>query len=218
MVGAMEIWLVEDDSRLRTSLSLGLGRARTNMSVSTFECSRDVLLALDEGGPPDVGLIDLGLPDMSGIDLIARMLARRSTLPLIALTVRFDDAAVFSALRSGAVGYLLKDAAPEALASAAEEAISGGSPLSPSIARRLVRELQPDISSRAAFRLTDREYQVLEQLCSGAPYREAADHLGIAESTVHTHIKRLYEKLGATNKAEAVRIALASRLVTVQRS
>jgi DNA-binding NarL/FixJ family response regulator len=214
----METWLVEDDSRLCASLSLGLRRARKDMSVSTFECSRDVLLALDEGGLPDVGLVDLGLPDMSGIDLIASMLARHPTLPLIALTVRFDDAAVFSALGNGAVGYLLKDAAPEALASAAEEALSGGSPLSPSIARRLVRQLQPDVGSRAVFRLTDREYQVLEQLCSGAPYREAAAYLGIAESTVHTHVKRVYEKLGATNKAEAVRIALASRLVTVQSS
>lgn len=210
----MKIWLVEDDPRLRSSLSLGLRNAR-EANVRTFACSRDVLLALDEGERLDVGLVDLGLADISGIDLIAKILARRPAVPLIALTVRFDDAAVFGALGNGAVGYLLKDAAPEALARAAEEALSGGSPLSPSIARRLVREFQPDIDSRAVFRLTDREHQVLEQLCSGAPYREAAARLGIAESTVHTHVKRVYEKLGATNKAEAVRIALASRLVAV---
>jgi DNA-binding NarL/FixJ family response regulator len=209
----MQIWLVEDDPRLRASLSAGLHRVRADMNVSTFECGRDVLGALEAGLVPNVGLIDLGLPDMAGIDLIAQMLGRHPALPLIVLTVRFDDAAVFGALGKGAIGYLLKDAPAEALASAVEEALSGGSPLSPSIARRVIRQLQPDAASQIIFRLTEREQQVLEQLCSGASYREAAARLGVTEGTVHTHVKRVYEKLGAASKAEAVRIAFDSRLV-----
>jgi DNA-binding NarL/FixJ family response regulator len=186
------------------------------MRVSTFECGRDVLHALERGSVPEVGLIDLGLPDMSGIDLIASMLAHHPALPLIALTVRFDDDAVFGALSKGAVGYMLKDAEAETLAKAAEEAISGGSPLSPSIARRVVRQFQPDGRAEASFGLTHREQQVLEQLCTGASYREAACRLGVTEGTVHTHVKRIYEKLGANSKAEAVRIALDSRLVALR--
>jgi len=130
--------------------------------------------------------------------------------------VRFDDAAVFGALGQGAIGYLLKDVPAETIASAVEEAVAGGSPLSPSVARRVIRQLQPDVANQTNFRLTDREQQVLEQLCSGASYRETACRLGVAEGTVHTHIKHVYEKLGATNKAEAVRIALDSRLVALR--
>jgi DNA-binding NarL/FixJ family response regulator len=207
---------VEDDPRLCESLCGGLQRARPEMSLSTFECARDVLSALDSGLTPDVAFVDLGLPDMSGVDLIEVMVARHAALPIIALTVRFDDAAVFGAFAKGAIGYLLKDASPEDLASAAEEACAGGSPLSPSIARRVVRQLQPDLESRASFGLTEREQQVLELLCSGASYREAASDLGVAEGTVHSHVKRVYEKLGAASKAEAVRIALDTRLVAAR--
>ncbi len=204
---------MEDDPRLRASLSLALRAARSGWSVSTFDCGCAVLQALDAGRTPAVGLIDLGLPDLSGIELITAMLARRPSLPLIALTVRFDDEAVFGALGKGAIGYLLKDASPEELADAAEQALAGGSPLSPSIARRVIRQLQPDVDSQALFHLTKREQQVLEELCSGASYREAAHRLGVAEGTVQTHVKRVYEKLGASSKAEAVRIAFDSRLV-----
>jgi DNA-binding NarL/FixJ family response regulator len=212
----METWIVEDDPRLRGSLRCALCGVRPEMRVSTFECGRDVLRALDAGNSPDVGLVDLGLPDMSGAELIGLMLARQRQLPLIALTVRFDDASVFGALSKGAVGYLLKDTPAESLARAAEEAVLGGSPLSPSIARRVIRQLQPDETSQTLFRLTEREHEVLEALCSGASYREAARRLGVAEGTVHTHVKRVYEKLGAANKAEAVRIALDSRLVALR--
>jgi DNA-binding NarL/FixJ family response regulator len=212
----MEVWLVEDDPRLCESLCQGLQRARPETKVNTFACAQDVLSALDSGLTPDVAFVDLGLPDMNGVDLIEGMVARRAALPVIALTVRFDDAAVFGAFSKGAIGYLLKDASPEDLASAAEQACAGGSPLSPSIARRVVRQLQPDLESRASFGLTEREQQVLELLCSGASYREAASDLGVAEGTVHSHVKRVYEKLGAASKAEAVRIALDARLVAAR--
>lgn len=205
---------MEDDHRLRGSMVSGLQAACSSARVSGFECGRDVLRALARGSAPDVAFIDLGLPDMSGVDLIALMLERHPALPLIALTVRFDDAAVFGALGKGAIGYLLKDCSPETLARAAQEAHAGGSPLSPSIARRVVRQLQPDANNHTNFRLTSREQEVLELLCCGASYREAASRLGLAEGTVHTHVKRVYDKLGAANKAEAVRIALDSRLVS----
>jgi DNA-binding NarL/FixJ family response regulator len=212
----MEIWVVDDDAGLRVSLCRGLQRVRRELSVRTFEGAGAVLAALDSKLVPDVALVDLGLPDMSGVDLIAEVSRRLPKLPMIALTVRFDDMALFGALGRGAIGYLLKDSSAEQLASAAEEAVAGGSPLSPSIARRVIRQLQPDAESRATFGLTEREQQVLDQLCSGASYREAASRLDVAEGTVHSHAKRIYEKLGAANKAEAVRIAMDARLVAMR--
>jgi DNA-binding NarL/FixJ family response regulator len=213
----MQIWLVEDDPRLRAGLASGLQKPDSGVTLSAmFGSARETLDALRQGPAPDAALVDLGLPDMSGTELIAGMLALRPELVLLALTVRFDDTAIFGALRAGAVGYLLKDSAPRAIVEALQEAVAGGSPMSPSIARRVVRQFQPDTASQASFELTQREREVLELLCSGASYREVAAALGVAEGTVQTHVKRIYDKLGASNKAEAVRIALDARLVPLR--
>jgi DNA-binding NarL/FixJ family response regulator len=167
----MDVWLVEDDARLRASLSSALRRVGPNLILSgVFGRVREPLQALAEGCAPDAALVDLGLPDGCGVQLIASMLAQRPGLVVLALTVRFDDAALFGALRAGAVGYLLKDCSAETIVRALEEGVTGGSPMSPSIARRVVRHLQPDTASHARFNLTKREHQVLEQLCSGASY------------------------------------------------
>lgn len=161
-----------------------------------------------------VGLVDLGLTDGCGIQLIAGM--ARADLVLIALSVRFDDEAIFGALRAGAVGYLLKDASAETIARALRDAVAGGSPMSPGVARRVVRQFQPATDRGRSVQLTPREHEVLEFLCLGASYREIARTLGMACGTVQTHVKHVYEKLGADNKAEAVRIALESRLVPLR--
>jgi DNA-binding NarL/FixJ family response regulator len=213
----MLVWLVEDDPRLRASLASSLCKPDSGVTLSAvFGSAQATLEALQRGPAPDAALVDLGLPDSSGAELIAGMLALRPDLVLLALTVHFDDAAIFGALRAGAVGYLLKDSAPRAIVDALEEAVAGGSPMSPSIARRVVRQFQPDVASLALCELTQREREVLELLCSGGSYREIAGSLGVAEGTIQTHVKRIYDKLGASNKAEAVRIALDARLVPLR--
>lgn len=212
-----DVWLVGGEPLLTASLVSVVQRVDPELVFNgVFSTARQALDALEQGREPHVALIDLGLPDMSGVELIARMLARRPRLAPIALSVRFDDSAVFGALRAGAVGYLLKESTPEAIVRAIHEAAAGGSPLSPSVARRIVRQLQPDADSLKSFDLTERERQVLELLCSGASYREVAGALGVSEGTVHTHVKRVYDKLGAGNKADAVRIALDARLVPLR--
>jgi DNA-binding NarL/FixJ family response regulator len=213
----VDVWLVEDDARLLASIAYGLEHTASGVTVSNaFGTVRETLDALRRGPAPDAVLVDLGLPDGCGVQLIASMAAARPELVLLALTVRFDDAAIFGALRAGAVGYLLKDASAETIVQALKDAVSGGSPMSPAIARRVVRQFQPDAACHPSFRLTQRERDVLELLCSGASYREMARTLGVAEGTVQTHVKHVYDKLGAGNKAEAVRIALDSRLVPLR--
>jgi DNA-binding NarL/FixJ family response regulator len=211
----MDVWLVEDDPRLRDAIASSLQRADSDIVITgVFDCAAAALEALRRGPIPDAALVDLGLPDGCGIRLIADL--ARPELVLIALTVRFDDDAIFGALRAGAIGYLLKDASAEIIARALRDAVTGGSPMSPSVARRVVGHFQPTIPGQLSVPLTVREREVLELLCLGASYREIARMLGVAQGTVQTHVKHVYEKLGADNKAEAVRIALDSRLVPLR--
>ncbi|HEY8943951.1 MAG TPA: response regulator transcription factor [Polyangiaceae bacterium] len=213
----VEVWLVEDDLRLRASIASSLERTNSGVSLTNlFGSVRETSEALRSEPAPHAALVDLGLPDGCGIQLIAEMARARPELVLLAFTVRFDDAAIFGALRAGAVGYLLKDAPIEVITKALVDAVAGGSPMSPSVARRVVRQLQPEVGREPALRLTQRELDVLDLLCSGASYREVARALRVAEGTVQTHVKHIYDKLGAANKAEAVRIALDARLVPLR--
>jgi DNA-binding NarL/FixJ family response regulator len=210
----VKVWLVEDNVSLRDSLSSAIAELANVELDGSFALPSEALTAAREGRHFDVGLIDLGLPEMSGASLIAELARRVPGAALIALTVRSDDEAIFGALRAGAVGYLLKDASIDFIAASLDMAVSGGSPLSPGIARRVVRQFQPARSDGNGFGLTPREGEVLQSLCSGASYREVARELGISEGTVQTHVKNVYEKLGVSSKAEAVRIAFESCLVT----
>jgi DNA-binding NarL/FixJ family response regulator len=211
----MDVWLVEDDPRLRDSIASSLQRIDSGIAITgVFDCAAATLEALRRGPIPDAVLVDLGLPDGCGIRLIGDL--ARPELVSIALTVRFDDDAIFGALRAGAIGYLLKDASAETIAGALRDAVTGGSPMSPGVARRVVGHFQPTTPGQPSVPLTVREREVLELLCLGASYREIARMLGVAQGTVQTHVKHVYEKLGADNKAEAVRIALDSRLVPLR--
>jgi DNA-binding NarL/FixJ family response regulator len=159
----------------------------------------------------EVGLIDLGLPDIAGEELIQELGRRCPGVPLVAFTVRADDAALFGALRAGAAGYLLKDASTAELEAALALASGGGSPLSPGISRRVVSSFQPSRALQSSFGLSPREADVLDVLGSGASYRQVGRELGISEGTVQTYVKKIYEKLGVHSKAEAVRVLLERR-------
>jgi DNA-binding NarL/FixJ family response regulator len=212
----VDVWLVEDDLRLRANIASSLARTDLVTLSNLLGSVEETLAALRRGPAPDAVLVALGLPDGCGIQLIARMARARPELVLLAFSTRCDDAAIFGALRAGAVGYLLKNAPVEAIVQALDDAVAGGSPMSPAVARRVVRQLQPEAPCDPSLRLTQRERDVLDLLCSGASYREMARVLRVAEGTVQTHVKHIYSKLGAANKAEAVRIALDSRLVPLR--
>ena len=215
----VKVLLVEDNQSLRDGLATAISATRRDLMVSgSFGSPSQVLRALDGlgWGGYDVGLIDLGLREYPGEELIRRLVRRCPNAPLIALTVRTDSEALFGALRAGAVGCLFKDSPISALTGALDDAVAGGSPLSPLLARHLVRSLQATNPTFVPTGLTSRESQVLDLLCSGASYREVASRLTLAEGTVQTYVKKVYEKLGVTSKAEAVRMALESRLIPVR--
>jgi len=153
--------------------------------------------------PPDIALIDLGLPDGSGVRLIETLKATGAATLCVVATVFDDDAHLFPALRAGAQGYVLKDQSPEALADMLRGIAAGQPPLSPSIARRLLKHFQPQPTPASAVALTARETEVLQQVAKGYNAQQVADALRLSRHTVTGYLKDVYRKLRVTTRAEA---------------
>ncbi len=172
-------------------------------------------LALARKEKPDVALVDLGLPRMSGEEVIQAIHKELPKTKCIALTAVDIPARVLGALRSGAAGYILKPFHASELARAVEEVLSGdAAPISPRAAKVLLSELRGDPpEQRTGPALSKRELEVLELLVHGHTYADVAQALGIAEGTVQTYVKRIYEKLDVSTKAEAALLAVARGLV-----
>jgi DNA-binding NarL/FixJ family response regulator len=210
---ALRICVVEDIRTLRDGYRALIDGADGFTCAGTFRTMEE---ALERIGPlrADAVLVDLGLPGMSGIQGIRILKERYPTLVLITLTVYDDDDRIFSALCAGACGYLLKKTPPQRLLESIREAINGGAPMSPEIARRVVelfREIRPP--EHAEYGLTPHELRLLKLLVEGHDYKSAAAELGTSFNTVCFHIKQIYGKLQVHSKSEAVSKALRQRLV-----
>ncbi len=154
---------------------------------------------------PDVVIMDINLPGMPGIEAVRSCKAQHPTIQFLMCTVQDDDESLFAALCAGATGYLLKDASPEAVVAAVKDLHTGGSPMSPGIARRVIRSLQNQRTPNPAIQsLTEREKQVLEQLGQGFRYKEIADRLQLSIDTVRTHVRNLYDKLQVSSRTDAL--------------
>jgi DNA-binding NarL/FixJ family response regulator len=151
----------------------------------------------------DAVLLELGLPDGDGIDLIRKIASRWPKLPILVLTGDTADTRILSAIRAGAQGYLLKRDLEKRLPTAVEEVLEGGSPFSASAARVMVRCLREPHQKAEEARLSERERAVLDCLSRGLTYEETGRSLGISVNTVRTHIRRLYSKLDVNTKVEA---------------
>jgi DNA-binding NarL/FixJ family response regulator len=163
---------------------------------------------------PQVVLVDIGLPGMSGIEGIRLLKERHPEMNLLVLTVYDDDDRIFDALCAGATGYLLKKTPPDRLLESLREAVAGGSPMSPEIARRVINLFQRvRIPKKVDYGLTPHETRILNLLVEGHNYRTAAAQLNVSVNTVAFHIKSIYEKLQVHSKSEAVAKALRDGLL-----
>jgi DNA-binding NarL/FixJ family response regulator len=174
----------------------------------------DALAAQPGDGPPQVVLLDIGLPRMSGIEGIPRLCEKWPSAALVVLTVYEDNDRVFEALCSGANGYLLKNTAPAKLLEGVQDAMRGGSPMSPGIARQVVdlfRRFRPPEKSNCD--LTPHEIRLLKLLARGHSYRTAAIELGVTVNTIAFHVKSIYGELQVHSKTEAVARALREHLL-----
>jgi DNA-binding NarL/FixJ family response regulator len=206
--------VIEDQRDIREGLAMLINGTPGYLCTGSYRSMEDALENLKDN-PPDVVLSDIGLPGMSGIEGIRILKDRHPELSLVMLTVYDDDDRIFDALCAGACGYLLKRTSPARLLESLREAVSGGAPMSPEIASRVIslfREFRP--VERADYDLTPHESRLLNLLVQGHNYTTAADELKVSYNTVKFHMRHIYEKLQVHSKSEAVAKALRERLLS----
>ena len=201
----IKVAIVDDDTRLRESLSIVVGGAENFQFTGAFANAETALkqIPLDW---PDVVLMDINLPEMSGIECAAKLKAMRPELLVIMLTVYSDDEKIFNSLRMGASGYLLKKTPPAEVLEAVADVHRGGSPMSYTIARQVVQYFRQQ-QARAmddSSNLSKRELEILTHLAKGCQYKEIADILSISMATVRSHLRSIYDKMHVRSRTEAV--------------
>ena len=209
----IRVAIIEDQREVRDGLIALINGTRGFRCGAGYRTMEDALARIDSD-LPDVILTDIGLPGMSGVEGIRILRERHAQVPVVALTVYDDDAQVFAALCAGASGYLLKNTPPARLLESVREVVEGGAPMSPEVARRVIRlfrEFRPP--ERASYHLTPQETELLRLLVEGHHYKTAADKLGITVHTVSFHLRNIYSKLEVHSKTEAVAKALREGLI-----
>ena len=210
----IRVAIIEDEERTRAGLAALISGAPGFQCTGVWSSMEQALAGLEEASP-DIALVDLGLPGISGIDGIRLLKEQRPSLAPLVLTVYENEERLFGALCAGACGYLLKGTPPERLIESLREAMEGGAPMSPQIARRVVEHFQTPRRQRLAlsYDLTPHESRILGLLVEGHHYQTAADELGVTVNTIRFHLRRIYEKLQVHSKSEAVAKALRERLI-----
>jgi DNA-binding NarL/FixJ family response regulator len=198
----MKVSIVEDDVLLRQNLKLLLG-GETGISVVSVYSTAEETLAGIKRAHPEILLTDIGLPGMSGIELIRELKNQMPELEIMAHTVFDDRETVFSAIKAGASGYILKGSSPRELIDALHTLAKGGAPMSPKIARKVIREFQGE-GVDVQYLLSHREKEIVQEIENGLTYKDIAAKLSISPHTVHTHIKNIYEKLHAKDRQGAL--------------
>ena len=199
-----QVSIVEDSEALRRGLTTLLDDAPDLQCRSACANAEEALLRLPADSP-DIVLMDIRLPGMSGIQCVARLVAQMPKVRILMLTAYEDSEDIFQSLAAGAHGYLVKSTAPEQLLESIREVAAGGSPISGSVARKMVDffRAQPVVPG-GVVALAPREREVLKLLADGCPYKEIAAAMQVSLGTVRTYIERIYEKLHVHNRTDAV--------------
>jgi DNA-binding NarL/FixJ family response regulator len=200
----INVSIVEDSDKFRETLCRVLNRAEGFRCLSHYPNAEDALKALPED-KPEVVLMDINLPGMNGVECVRQLKQSLPTVQVMMLTVYEDTENIFNALAAGASGYMLKRTPRDELLDAIREVHRGGSPMTTHIARKVVQSFQRAAPAASPTEtLSPREQEVLDCLAQGFLYKEIAEKLNISYETVHTYIRRIYEKLSVRTRTEAV--------------
>jgi len=209
----IRILIVEDQRNLREGLETLINFTPGFKCSGAFRTMEEALARVKHD-LPDIVLTDIGLPGISGIEGIKRLKELYPDLLILVLTVYDDNEKIFDALCAGACGYLLKQTEPAELLRSLREAVTGGAPMSPEVAAKVIklfREVRPP--ERADYDLTPHETRLLKMLTEGYNYVSAAEKLGISYNTLKFHVRNIYDKLQVHSQSEAVAVAMRDRLV-----
>jgi len=200
----ISVSIVDDEKQLRQSITTFVNGSPGFRCLSAYPSAEAALDGLPKN-KPDVVLMDINLGGMNGIECVQRLKTLVPEMQIIMLTVYEDTDQIFRALTAGATGYLLKRSSPTRLLQAIREVQSGGSPMSSSIARKVVASFQKsNQTGEGRVHLSPREEMVLECLAKGLTYKQIADQLSISIDTIRTYLRRVYEKLHVQSRTEAV--------------
>lgn len=209
----IKVAVIEDHRDYREYLSALLAGTEGYRCTGSFRSMEEALQKIGFD-LPEVALVDIGLPGMNGVEGIRLLKAKYPELLLLTLTIHDDDERIFDALCAGASGYLLKKTPPTRLFESLQDAIAGGAPMSPEVARRVIalfRDIRPP--ERADYQLTPHELRLLKLFVDGHNYKTAAAELKVTPSTINFHLQNIYQKLQVHSKTEAVAKALRHRLI-----
>ena len=212
---AIRVAIVEDRPDIRDGLVQILNHANGYECVGAYGTMEDALAQLPSlTVKPNVVLLDIGLPGLSGLSGIRILHERQPQLLLLVLTVFDDDARIFQALCVGAAGYLLKKTPPDRLLESLREVVAGGAPMSPEVARRVVHLFRKfQAPAQSTHELTPHETRILKLLVEGHNYKTAALELAVIVNTISFHVRHIYDKLQVHSKSEAVAKALKNNLI-----
>jgi DNA-binding NarL/FixJ family response regulator len=201
---AITVSIVEDEDKLRGTLARAISRSEGFQCISHYGSAEAALEALPKDNP-EVVLMDINLPGMNGVECVRQLKQAAPGILVVMLTAFEDTENIFAALAAGAAGYMLKRTKSAELLEAIREVHRGGSPMTTHIARKVTQSFQrAGPSTQPTENLSQREQEVLDCLSQGFLYKEIAEKLGISYETVHTYIRRIYEKLQVRTRTEAV--------------
>jgi len=209
----IRVSIIEDQRDIRECLMFLINGTEGFLCSGSYRTMEEALDRIPHA-LPDIVLADIGLPGMNGIEGVKRLKEQYPNLLILMSTVYDDDERVFDAICAGACGYLLKKTPPAKLLESIREAVAGGAPMSPEVARRVIklfREVRPP--DRSNYELTPHEIRLLKLFVEGHNYKTAAAELKVSVNTINFHVRNIYEKLQVHSRSEAVAKALLNRLV-----
>ena len=210
----IKVAIFEDNRSLREGLAAMIGGTTGFHCVGAFPNCNNLLKNISQAHP-DVVLMDIEMPGINGIEAVGMIKEEYPDMKVLMETIFDDDEKIFSSICAGAEGYILKHTSPAEIMEAIKEIHEGGSPMTPSIANRVLKMVKqrPETGSKESFDLTDREREILMCLVKGMSYKMVADACFISIETVNVHIKNIYRKLQVHSKSEAVAKAIKGKIV-----